>query len=56
MVNQLRDDEGILAGISSAANVIAAKMISEHEKNSGKVIVTVLCDSGERYISTGIFS
>ncbi len=56
MAKQLREDEGILAGISSAANVIAAEMISEHEKNSGKVIVTVLCDSGERYISTGIYN
>lgn len=55
MAKQLRDDEGIFAGISSASNVIAAKMISEHEKNAGKVIVTILCDSGERYISTGIF-
>jgi cysteine synthase A len=52
---QLRDDEGIFAGISSASNVIAAKMISEHEKDAGKIIVTILCDSGERYISTGIF-
>ena len=56
MAGKLRDDEGILTGISSAANVIAAEMISRHEKNSGKVIVTVLCDSGERYISTGIYS
>ena len=56
MAKQLRDDEGILAGISSAANVIAAEMISQHEKNSGKIIVTILCDSGERYISTGIYS
>ena len=56
LAKKLRDDEGILAGISSAANVIAAEMISRHEINSGKVIVTVLCDSGERYISTGIFS
>ena len=56
MAKQLRDDEGILAGISSAANVIAAEMISKHEKNSGKIIVTILCDSGERYISTGIYS
>ncbi len=56
MAKQLRDDEGILAGISSAANVIAAEMISKHEKNSGKVIVTILCDSGERYISTGIYN
>ena len=55
MAKQLREDEGILAGISSAANVLAAEMISKHEKNSGKIIVTVLCDSGERYISTGIY-
>ncbi len=56
MAKQLLQDEGIFTGISSAANVLAARMISEHEKNSGKIIVTILCDSGERYISTGIYN
>ena len=56
MCRLLIKTEGIFSGISAGANVFAAKMISEYEKNKGKVIITVLCDSGERYLSTGIFN
>ncbi len=56
MSRYLVRSEGLFAGISSGANVFAAKMISEYEKNKGIVIVTVLCDSGERYLSTGIYN
>ncbi len=56
MSRALVKTEGIFAGISSGANVFAAKAISEQEKNKGLVIVTILCDSGERYLSTGIFN
>ena len=56
MTRNLVKTEGIFAGISSGANVFAAKLISEHEQGKGKVIVTVLCDSGERYLSTGIYN
>ena len=56
MARSLVKTEGIFAGISSGANVFAAKEISLLEKNKGLVIVTVLCDSGERYLSTGIFN
>lgn len=55
MCRQLLSEEGLFVGVSSGANVFAAKLISEHKKNSGIVIVTVLCDSGERYLSTGLF-
>lgn len=56
MSRALIKTEGIFVGISSGANVFAAKTISEQEKNKGLVIVTILCDSGERYLSTGIFN
>ena len=56
MTRTLMKTEGIFAGISSGANVFAARAISESEKNKGLVIVTILCDSGERYLSTGIFN
>ncbi len=47
--------EGILVGISSGSNVAAAIELASKEENKGKKIVTILCDSGERYLSTGIF-
>lgn len=52
---QLAKSEGILAGISGAANVVAALKLSKDIKNKGKLIVTVLPDLGERYLSCDIF-
>jgi len=52
---QLAAKEGILAGISSGANVFAALQIAKRAENKGKTIVTIICDTGERYISTELF-
>ncbi|MDM5272763.1 cysteine synthase A [Sulfurovum sp. zt1-1] len=51
----LAKEEGLLVGISSGANTFAASQIAKQEENRGKVIVTILCDSGERYLSTGLY-
>ncbi len=48
--------EGILCGTSSGANVFAALQEAKKEENEGKNIVTIVCDTGERYLSTDLFS
>jgi cysteine synthase A len=52
---RLAAEEGILAGISAGANVWAAVQLSQRPQNEGKTIVTFICDTGERYISTELF-
>lgn len=47
--------DGILAGISSGANVFAALEIAKRPENKNKTIVTFICDTGERYLSTDMF-
>lgn len=55
MARRLAREEGILAGISSGAAVQAAVEVASREESRGRVIVAILPDTGERYISTGLF-
>jgi cysteine synthase A len=55
MARRLAREEGLLCGISSGANVIAAIEYGSRPENAGKTVVTVICDYGERYIQTILF-
>ena len=52
---ELAKTEGLLVGISAGANAFVAKQIASKPENKGKTIVTILCDTGERYLSSGIY-
>ena len=52
---RLTIEEGIFSGISSGANVYAALEIAKRPENKGKTIVTIICDTGERYLSTPLY-
>ena len=51
----LAKEEGLIVGISSGANVFAATQIASRPENKGKIVVTILCDTGERYLSSGLY-
>jgi len=55
VARRLAREEGILCGISSGANVWGALEIAKRPASKGKTIVTVICDTGERYLSTWLF-
>ena len=55
MSRRLAKEEGILCGISSGGNVLAAIELAKRSGNAGKTIVTIVCDTGERYLSTWLF-
>ncbi len=53
---ELARSEGVLVGISAGANVHGAAEVARRPEMKGKVVVTVLCDTGERYLSTPLFA
>ncbi|MFT5836342.1 MAG: cysteine synthase A [Sulfurimonas sp.] len=52
----LAKEEGLLVGISAGANVYATMQMASREEFKGKTLLTILCDTGERYLSTELFS
>lgn len=55
MAQKVAREEGLLIGISAGANLHAAKIVAQRPENKGKTLVTILCDTAERYLSTELF-
>ncbi|HEY1867571.1 MAG TPA: cysteine synthase A [Candidatus Cybelea sp.] len=56
MARRLAREEGMLVGISSGANIWAALAVAARPESRGKTIVTIACDTGERYLSNPVFA
>ena len=56
MARRVAKEEGVLAGISAGANIWAALEVAGRPEMAGKRVVTIVCDSGERYMSLPFFS
>jgi cysteine synthase A len=56
MARRLAREEGMLVGISTGANVVAALAVAARPELKGKTIVTIGCDTGERYLSNPVFA
>jgi cysteine synthase A len=52
---ELMRAEGLFAGVSAGANIAAARVVSARPEHKGQTIVTFLCDTGERYVSSELF-
>ena len=55
MARKVAKEEGLLVGMSAGANLHAAHLVGSRPENKGKTIVTILCDTAERYLSTELF-
>jgi cysteine synthase A len=53
---RLAREEGIIAGVSSGAAVHAALAVAGRKETAGKMVVVILADTGERYVTTSLFS